>query len=781
VSHRGPAAGHRGPRSRLAQAITTVGVTGLLVSVLALSLRTVLEEVLSNVLATWLGYGGPLLIAVGGYAAKAVYDARRPEELPPPEPAGTPLPEFAEPFGRDDAIRQVVDLARERGNVLVHGPAGIGTSTVAGQAARRLVPEADRWTYVDLRGQSPGKAESAARVRIRVLAALGLPPASARDADAAARQVAQRLGADNRLLLLDNVASPDQIDWLPTRVPGAHVLAAGDLRAADLPGLAEVAVGRLDPASGAKVLYAAYGRDSSRLVAEVARLSEERRKLANWYLGHPSVAVRMGIWLASGPMVSIASLLDHLQGREDPDSAVRSLLHQPINQGLSRDAGRLLRLLAGAPVSELSVATMAKYAGWRPSRLGAALEEELRPRSLVQRVRPTRYRIPAVVRSVGEPGRATAGPRADARLVRHYATEAELHARALSGAATAEQRAAAQSWFRLEDTALLELLQRDEPRGRSADLWTLADALDIWFGWEGRLEDRWDAAGALAVVAHARGDPAAEETALLRLVAVDELLGRDPEEHMRAARELPGRSRDDPRHSRLHEHEGRRLMAAGDAEAAANEFRSAQRHRPRRDAVGRVIDLTNLGAALLGQEKPNADATRQCADEALVIAQLAGDVAGQAHACELLGLVAAERESYRLARDELARARPLYAEINDALGQARCLTHLATVRLADPNRTGVDRTEAEQALRESLALRDGHGSRFGIALTHLGLAELAAAREDPIGRDRHRQAGLAALDESGAPGHEPPPAAELRRRLTAIGADIGPEIRSPIG
>ncbi|HVQ96723.1 MAG TPA: tetratricopeptide repeat protein, partial [Mycobacteriales bacterium] len=771
----------------LAQAFLVVGLLGRLLSV-------VLEEVLGNVLATWLGYGGPALITLLGFTATQVYEARRKKQPVAPEPPTTPLPKFAEPLGRDAVLDQVVELARERGNVLVHGPAGIGTSTVAGQAARRLVPDADadRRTYVDLRGQRPGQAESPARVRTRVLTALGLPLAAARDADAAAAEVARKLGAESRLLLLDNVASADQVGWLPTRVPGAHVLAAGNVRAADLPGFADVAVGALDPAAAVRVLYAA----SPDRVDEVAGLSADRRTLANWYLGNPSVATWIGIWLASGPDVSIASLLDHLSEAGaadggDADSAVRGWVYERINQGLSRDSRRLLRLLAVAPVSELSVTTMATYAGWRHRRIRAVLDE-LEPRSLLQLVRPDRYRIPDPVRAAHVPpagplASPRSGPRAaEVRLVGHYADRAAQHVRALTGPASGEQRADAQAWFRLEDTALLELLQRDEPHGRSADLWTIADALDVWFDWEDRLDDRYDAATAMATVAGARGATVAEETALLRLVAVDEMLGRDSDEHMRAARELRGRSRGGPRHARLHEHEGRQLLAAGDQKGAANAFTSARRHRPGRDVVGRVIDLTNLGSALLGQGDP--DGARQCADEALVLAQRVGDVAGQAHARELLGLALAARQSYQLAREALERARPLYAELNDTLGQARCLTHLATVRLADPHRTGEDLAAAERALRDSLALRDGHGPRYGIALTYLWLTEVAAAGGDRPAAERHRAAGLAALTDpaagpgagSGAGSAEPPPTAELRRRLLTAGIRPAPPGQPPV-
>jgi hypothetical protein len=798
-------------RRGLLKAITVTSALALLGKLLSATL----EDVLSNVLATWLGYGAPVLITVVGFVAKELYDARRVEESAAPEPLSTPLPEFPASKGRDAVVAQVVELAGTHGNVLIHGPAGIGTSTVAARAARRLVPDpdADRRTYVDLRGQSPGRAEGAARVRTRVLAALGLPPAAARDAVGAAAEVARRLAAENRLLLLDNVAGADQIGWLTT-LPGAHVLAAGTANPADLPGFADVPVGPLPPAAAVEVLYDTVPpQHRPHIVRQVARLSAEQRQLANWYLGNPSVALRMGGWLASAPNVSIASLLDYLGpggagGEPDAGSTVRHLLHERINEGLSRDGRRLVRLLAAAPVSELSVAAIATYAGWRAGRIRAALAE-LEPRSLVLRVRPARYRIPEAVRAAGAAGTGT-GRAAQARLLRYYARTAAQHIGALTGPATADQRYAAQNWFKLEDTALLVLLQQDEPRGRGADLWTIGDVLDVWFGRDGRPEDRYETATALAAAARARGATVVEETALLRLVAVDELLGRDPDEHMRRARELRGRSRSGPRHSRLHEHEGRRLIAAGDAVAAANEFRSARRHRPRRDRIGRVIDLTNLGTALLEQGDP--DGARQQADEALVIAQRAGDVAGQAHARELLGLVAARRSAYHVAKAELERARPLYAELNDTLGQARCLTHLATVRLAalpagsrQSEAVAPELAEVDELLRESLVLREasqrspdpdgtdpdgtgsdgtgsdgdpdappyGPGLRFGIALTRSVLAQVAAVRGDADAVTRHRRAGLVALGEPEPPGTEPPATAELRRRLAEPAARLG--------
>jgi hypothetical protein len=355
------------------------------------------------------------------------------------------------------------------------------------------------------------------------------------------------------------------------------------------------------------------------------------------------------------------------------------------------------------------------------------------------------------------------------RLVEHYADQAAIHTRALSGGASAEQRAEAVGWFRLEDAALLELLQSDRPPG-AAELWQLADALDVWFGWDDRLEDRWAAAQAMAQAARARGDRVAEQTALLRLAVVTELLGGSPDEHLVAARAASGRPHDDARRSRLDECEGARLLAAGDLEAAATEFRAAYRRRPRRDLVGQVIDLANLGTALLGMSE--LDEAAGCAGEALVMAEQAGDVPGQAHAHEVLGLVAAHRLTRRPAVAELEEARRLYGTVRDSLGQARCLTHLAAVTLADPDCAEQDRLSAAAALHRSLELRAGHGPRFGIALTHLLLAEIAAANPRPepdslpAYAGRIARAGLQALGPASA--REPEHVAGVRARLAAL-------------
>jgi tetratricopeptide (TPR) repeat protein len=757
---------------------TTANLFGLggLVSVLGTLLREVLQEALGNVAAIWLGYGSVVVIPVLAYAVKSAVEARRRvapgDRLEGAGPASSPLPPTATALGRGDLIGRVVRLATERGNVVVHGPAGIGTSTVAIQAGRQLVPNPDRQTYVDLRGQNPRRVESARRVCIRVLVALGLPTSLARDLASAARQVEQKLRVEDRLLLLDNVAGADQVGWLGDPVPGAYVLVAGDLRAADLHGFADAAVGPLDPAAAFEVLNRAHGGSGGEISDQLARLDPGQWALASWYLGNPSIAIAMGSWLGASSRVSLSGLIDHMvSGGEDAASAIRFFVGERIREGLDRDAARLAALLVHAPVSALSEAALARYAGWRPDRLGAALDVLVR-RGLVERTRPARYRIPEAVRSLDQP-RPAAHQRATGRLVAHYAARAAIHARTLAGAASPEQRAEAVGWFRLEDGALLELLQPDHPPGGpagGANLWQLADALDIWFGWDDRLEDRWAAAHAMAQAAHARGDRAAEETALLRLAVVDELLGRDPSDHLVAARAVAGRSRDAARQSRLEEREGALLLAAGDLVAAANEFRSARRRRPRRDVVGQVIDLTNLGAALLGLNDLNEAA--DCAGEALVMAERSGDVAGQAYAHEVLGLIAARRQTRRPAVAELEEARRLHASVGDSLAEARCLTDLAAVWLTGPDRPGTDREAAREALRLSLELRAGHGPRLGIALTHLLLAEAGTAPGEPAestsgaSTGRLAEAGLAALGPASP--HEPEQVAAVRARLTAL-------------
>ena len=102
---------------------------------------------------------------------------------------------FSALIGRDEELRKVVGRAASRRLITLTGPGGIGKTRLALEAARGLLPEfADGVWLIELAPLSdPGLVPAAA------LAALGFPAG-----DASARRVAQAVGRQRMLLVLDN-------------------------------------------------------------------------------------------------------------------------------------------------------------------------------------------------------------------------------------------------------------------------------------------------------------------------------------------------------------------------------------------------------------------------------------------------------------------------------------------------------------------------------------------------------------------------------------------------
>jgi hypothetical protein len=290
----------------------------------------------------------------------------------------------------------------------------------------------------------------------------------------------------------------------------------------------------------------------------------------------------------------------------------------------------------------------------------------------------------------------------------------------------------------------------DAARSAAPRVALLGDALDAWYARDGRLEDRRAAAGAAAAAADALGDTDGRLTALLRLAAVARAAGElaAAAGYLRLAEEITGSV--DPR---LAVGRGQLAYALGDRAGAGTEFERNLSRRPRRDAVGRVIDQLDLAAVRLaqGQLVPAARLLR----EAETLAADAGDPVGVAYAQELLGVVAARDGDPGDATARWAEAQLRYEQLHDDDGQARCLLHRATLlAAADPDR-------ARGLLLDSVELR-GDRPGVGTALAHAQLADLAG---DERTRARHRDLAREAL----APWHDrleqPAEVAALAHRL----------------
>jgi tetratricopeptide (TPR) repeat protein len=699
--------------------------------------------------------------------------------------------------------------ARRTGVVLVTGAVGSGASAVSIAAAWELAPDPARQRYVDLRASADGP-EGQRRAVIRVLRVLGLRPDAAADPGRALAEMAVTLRGTGTVLVLDNAGDPEQVSWISGGIPGAYVIACGDVWfGADPPhGVERVRVRPLDPdaalellarqgeadAGGDAALLARgdyppklprWGRASSekegggarararrwlaglglpRIVAEppantvAARIAADRaaaRQLAR-HLGLPRVAIDMGRWLAANPRVSLADLVDGLHSAE-PNTELRFILSRQLD-GTSPGARRLLALLARAPAVELTEAAVAKLAGLGPERTGEHLAE-LTSRSLVTWPRPSKCRITTQARQLAkDPAlaplkRGTAG-KSRVRLAAYYARLAAAHTDALD-------EAPAQEWLGDEDAAMLRLLCDPEPpRAAAAHLWQVADMLDAWFAREQRPQDRRAAAEALADAAEALRDPAAGVTACLRLAA----LARDGGDFGEAARQLDRAGLIAGRRAALRIQVDAawtaHLMVRGDLDAAGEHLLRCRAARPRRDAAGRVTDLANQGALEL--RRGETDAAHGTLSQAQALAVAAGDIAGQAHVHELSGIAAALAGQPQRAAREWERALDLYAQRGDAPGQARCLQHHGTLLQTAPAGDW-DAAVAPEMLSRSVELRGEHPAGLGPALAHL---YLAAADQRAGGDGRaHREAGLEALEAWPHQGTEPPEVTAVRTRL----------------
>ncbi|MFI0960712.1 NB-ARC domain-containing protein [Streptomyces sp. NPDC021080] len=228
-----------------------------------------------------------------------------PQTPPAPAPKAVPaqlLPDVAAFTGRVAELRALDDhLAATTAICLLSGPAGVGKTALAvhwGHRVRDAFP--DGQFYADLRGSVPGAGPATTDILAAFLRALGVSGDDMPQApDERAARYRTLLAGRRMLVVLDDIASADQIRPLLPGTPRCPVLATGRGRLADLVvrhGAHRIGLGPLPPGDALRLLRTLLGdrvgadsRGATALAERCGRLPLPLRAAAEAALTHPTL------------------------------------------------------------------------------------------------------------------------------------------------------------------------------------------------------------------------------------------------------------------------------------------------------------------------------------------------------------------------------------------------------------------------------------------------------------------------------------------------------------
>ncbi|MFI6824508.1 BTAD domain-containing putative transcriptional regulator [Micromonospora sp. NPDC050187] len=318
--------------------------------------------------------------------------------------AGAPstLPPSVVLVGRECLLAQVEAQLSRADMMVLHGPAGVGKSALAGAIATRLAPSCPGGQlYLDLCGSSPGLAPMTVEEAIgSLLRALG-GDLSGGTSGAEAAELRVRAGERRVLVVLDNVVDAGQVRRLLSILSNATVIVTSRTTLPTLD-VTHLAIGELGPDDSVTLLARHAGPD------RFTESPPEAEALAA-LCGHLPLALRIvGARLASHPEWTLAAMVARLsdeQYRLDElscdDLAVRASLAVTCDVLAERPGGlESLDLfdrwgMICSPVLGLDLARVLTGATARAAR--AALDR-LADAGLVEACGMDRYRLHDLVR-----------------------------------------------------------------------------------------------------------------------------------------------------------------------------------------------------------------------------------------------------------------------------------------------------------------------------------------------------------------------------------------------
>jgi tetratricopeptide (TPR) repeat protein len=420
--------------------------------------------------------------------------------------------------------------------VVLHGPPGIGKTSLAVAAGHRLSPDfAGGQLFVDLQGASPDGPVDPAEALAGLLRSLGVPDSRVPVSPAERGGLFRTLTRDRPLLVvLDNAANEAQVRPLLPAGRGCLALVTCRRPLTGLAGAVRQPLDLLAPAAGRLLLAAIVGAD--RIAAEPAA-ADQLVKLC----GRLPLAVRIaGNRLASRPQWSVGWLVDLLRDQRRRltvltagDLGVRSAFEVSYRQ-LDPTTARVFRRASMIPGTDFEPALVAAVAGTDEETAAVALEELVEAGVLL--TIGDRYQFHDLVRLYAQE-RLDAEEQQACRTAAHDQMVGWLLRRTRQAGAMFEpvggradspfddDRAAAY-WLDRESGNWLAALRDAARRGRHADVVAVARALH-WYSDANSHRHSWDEIFSLGVAAaQAAGSPR-DEAVLLNFLGWARYFCRD--------------------------------------------------------------------------------------------------------------------------------------------------------------------------------------------------------------------------------------------------------------